>query len=202
MKALVEWRAKYPAEVCPETVGYAQLHYRITPLDPARPRKEAVHRAEKHRLLPFMPFAAIRRIKKESMNKFLLLPVLSLLFLSAFPSRADIPVTYDDIVNLYGPYVPGTPTTPAFGFRKPPTGTKFRSNGIDIEINPQSDRYHIQFIRITRSSSFSEFEIPDLLKPLSGGEDWVPKGDKTWILPKAKVSAVWDGEGRITISPQ
>jgi len=120
-------------------------------------------------------------------------PLLSILLFAAFflmvtfiPASAAIPVKMADLVQIYG-----KPKHAKQG------GSEFSVNDVVITAHPQY--MTLATVVFTSAHSFSELEIPALLKPLAAGEEWKKKGNNTWVLDKAKCMAVWDGAGKITV---
>ena len=114
-----------------------------------------------------------------------MLLTLTLLSLTMILSHAAIPIKASDMAGIYGK---GTKTD---------VGRVYTQN--EITITTHRSFYDLTSIVYTRAHPFSELEIPALLKPLGAGEEWKKKGNNTWVLEKAKCTAVWDGAGKITV---
>ncbi len=116
------------------------------------------------------------------------------------PSSAD---SLDNLANLtkqFGPMVGSATSAGA----EPGTGdllnqSNFRYDGLDICIISKVWGGTIVSITISRSSTFNSMEIPDILKMLSSTGDWTQKDDSNWTLSHSKITAHWNGEGRIEV---
>jgi len=118
--------------------------------------------------------------------------ILIVAFILAFIASsavADLPIRYPDMVKLYG--------KPDYANRM--TGKRiFNSEGMTINAYAEADSDVLISIEFNRSTPFYEMEIDGLLKSLYADEEWKQSG-KDWVLKKAKTTAHWNGEGKITI---
>ncbi len=111
---------------------------------------------------------------------------------------ADIQLTYNDMVKLYGKPDEKSAPTPYGSNIIVKRQYTFHTEDIVILVAMTNDT--INSIEFDRETPFSELEIGMILKPLSEDEDWAPsRKGKDWVLQDAKTRAHWNGEGKITI---
>ena len=116
--------------------------------------------------------------------------ILMLFLMVALPCRATIPDTLDDLKTLYGNPIPRSPGEYRILFKTPDNLTIYVSI-VDGALGQ---------IEYDRDVSFNELEIEGILKPLSVEEDWKQTDDNDWVLPKAKATAHWNGEGKVVVT--